>query len=206
MLKHPLLTLAVLATVSTPSILLAQRAQTQTRGTAAVANPAAAAVLPPGYLIGPDDVLQVVFWREPDVSGEVIVRPDGMISLPLLQDVQAAGLTPEQLAERLVQHAGKYLEAPSATVTVKQLNSRKVFITGQVAKPGPYPLTSPTTVLQLIAIAGGLAEYADQENISVVRTEDGRTASLRFNYKDVSKRKKLAQNVLLKPGDTVIVP
>jgi polysaccharide export outer membrane protein len=161
---------------------------------------------PPGFVIGPEDVLSVVFWREADVSGDVVVRPDGMISIPLLRDVQAAGLTPEQLATQLEREGSKYFEKPTVTVTVKQINSRKVFITGQVLKPGAYPLSAPTSVLQLIAIAGGLNEYADQENISVMRTENGKPISFRFNYKDVSKRKKLDQNVLLKPGDTVIVP
>jgi polysaccharide export outer membrane protein len=181
-------------------------AQAQARPNGSPAAPAAAAVLPAGYVIGPEDVLNVVFWREPDLSGEVVVRPDGMISLPLLQDVQAAGLTPEQLADALVKDAGKYLETPSATVTVKEINSRKVFITGQVAKPGPYALTAPMTVLQLISVAGGLNEYADDKNISIMRTENGRPRAFRFNYRDVSKRKNLGQNILLMPGDTVVVP
>jgi polysaccharide export outer membrane protein len=164
-------------------------------------------VAPPvGYVIGPEDVLSVVFWREPDVSGEVIVRPDGMISLPLLQDVHAAGLTPEQLAERLVADAKKYLEAPVATVTIKQINSRKVFITGEVQKPGTYPLGAPTTVLQLIAMAGGLNEFADSENITIVRVVKGRPTGLRFNYKVVMQRKAMDQNIFLEPGDTLIIP
>jgi polysaccharide export outer membrane protein len=161
---------------------------------------------PRDYVIGPDDVLVVVFWREKEMSSEVAVRPDGMISLPLLNDVQASGLTPEELRLRLTEIASKLIEAPTVTVVVKQINSRKVFVTGQVGKPGPYPLSGPTTVLQLISMAGGLHEYADSKNILVMRTENGKPVSFKFNYKDVSKGKNLKQNIELKPGDTIIVP
>ena len=161
---------------------------------------------PADYVIGPDDVLAVVFWREKDMSVEVAVRPDGKISLPLLNDVQASGLTPEQLRVQLTEAASKFFEEPTVTVVVKEIHSRKVFVTGQVAKPGPYPLSGPTTVLQLIAMAGGLLEYADSKNIVVMRQEEGRPVSYRFNYKDVVKRRNLKQNIELKPGDTIIVP
>ena len=162
--------------------------------------------VPADYVIGPDDVLTIVFWREKDLSGDVSLRPDGRISLPLINDVDAAGLTPEQLRVRLTQAANQYIEEPTVTVVVKQINSRKLFITGQVAKPGPYPMMGPTTVVQLITMAGGILEYADEKNIAILRTENGRAISLRFNYDEVKKRKKLEQNVALKPGDTVIVP
>jgi polysaccharide export outer membrane protein len=161
---------------------------------------------PPDYVIGPEDVLAIVFWREKDMSNEVAVRPDGMISLPLINDVKAAGLTPDQLREQLTKEAEKYIEVPSVTVVVKAINSRKVFITGMVAKQGPYALTAPTTVLQMISIAGGLHEFADAKNIRILRTENGKQVTYKFNYKDVSKGKKLEQNILLKPGDTIIVP
>ena len=161
---------------------------------------------PADFVIGPDDVLTVVFWREKDMSGDVSVRPDGKISLPLLNDVQASGLTPEQLRVQLTEAASKFIEEPTVTVVVKAINSRRVFITGQVTKPGPYPLAGPTTVLQLIAMAGGVLEYADAKNIAILRTEEGRPVSFRFNYKDVSQRKNLKQNIELKPGDTIIVP
>jgi len=161
---------------------------------------------PPDYVIGPDDVLTVVFWREKDMSSEVAVRPDGMISLPLLNDVQASGLTPEQLRLQLTEAASKFVTEPTVSVVVKTINSRRVFITGMVSKPGPYPLSGPTTVTQLIAIAGGLHEFADSKNITILRTEGGRQVALRFNYNDVRKRKNLKQNIELKPGDTIIVP
>jgi polysaccharide biosynthesis/export protein len=164
------------------------------------------AQLPADYVIGSDDLLSIVFWKDRDLSAEVLVRPDGRISLPLLNDVQAAGLTPEQLKERLEAAAGAYIEDPTATVVVREIKSRKVFITGQIFKPGSYSLTTPTTVLQLIAVAGGLQEYADASHILILRPEGGRSRMLRFNYKDASKGKNLQQNVELKPGDTVIVP
>jgi polysaccharide biosynthesis/export protein len=161
---------------------------------------------PPGYVIGPDDVLQVLYWREKDVSAEVVVRPDGMISLPLLNDVKAAGLTPEQLRDAVNEAAKKFFEDPNVTINIKAINSRKVFITGSVAKPGPYALSAPTTVLQLISMAGGLTEFAKQKDIAIMRTENGKQLRFPFNYKDVAKGKNLRQNIELKPGDTVIVP
>ena len=196
--------IAALCAVAMPDTLLAQQPPAASPN-ASAAIPTAAP-LPTDYVIGPDDVLTIVFWREKDLSGDVAVRPDGRISLPLLNDIDAAGLTPEQLRLRVTEAAEKLLETPTVTVVVKQINSRKVFITGQVGKPGPYPLSGPTTVVQLITMAGGVLEYADDKNISILRSEGGKQISLRFNYDEVKKRKKLEQNILLKPGDTVIVP
>ena len=161
---------------------------------------------PPGYLIGPDDALAIVFWREKDLSADVVVRSDGMISLPLINDVRAEGLTPEQLRVALTTAAAKFVEEPTVTVVVKAINSRKVFITGQVLKPGPYQLNGPMTVLQLIATSGGVAEYADKDKIVVLRNDGGKSVALPFNYSEVMSGKKLQQNIELKPGDTVIVP
>ena len=159
-----------------------------------------------GYVIGAEDVLAVVFWREKDLSVETAVRPDGMITLPLLNDLHAAGLTPDQLRERIQAAAAKYVEDPSVTVVVKAMISRKVFITGQIAKPGQYPLTAPTTVMQLIAMAGGLQEYADGDNILIIRTEGGQQVARQFRYQDVLNSRALGQNIDLQPGDTIIVP
>jgi polysaccharide export outer membrane protein len=161
---------------------------------------------PPGYVIGPDDVLQVLFRYDRDLTTDVVVRPDGMISLPMLSDVPAAGLTPEQLRDKVTESAKRFIEDPAVTVIVRTINSRRVFITGEVTRPGPYPLTSTMSVMQLIAIAGGLTEFADEKGISVMRTENGKPLRLPFNYKDVAKGKNLKQNIELKPGDTVIVP
>ncbi len=165
-----------------------------------------AAVASPEYVIGPEDVLSIIFWREKDMSAEVAVRPDGKISLPLLNDVEVAGLTPTQLCDRITESAKRFVEDPNVSVVVRQINSRKVFVIGEVSKPGPYPLTGPTTVLQMIAIAGGLREYADAKHIIIMRVNNGHTVGFPFNYRDVSNRKNLGQNLELKPGDTIVVP
>jgi polysaccharide export outer membrane protein len=129
------------------------------------------------------------------MSAEVTVRPDGKISLPLLNEIQAAGLTPEQLRERISEEAKKYIQDPKATILVRQINSRKVFITGAVEKPGNYPLYGPTTALQLIATAGGVKEYADSRKIVII-----------LNYKEVVSQTNMKQNIELRPGDTIVVP
>jgi polysaccharide export outer membrane protein len=161
---------------------------------------------PSDYVIGADDVLSVVFWGEQQLSStDVLVRPDGKISIPLLDDIPAAGLTPEQLRDRIVSEARRFLNEPVATVVVRQINSRKVYITGLVANPGAYPLTTPMTVLQLIATAGGLQDFAKSKDIRIVRVDpQGRRVSLRFNYDETAKGE--AQDIELRLGDTVVVP
>jgi polysaccharide export outer membrane protein len=134
------------------------------------------------------------------------VRPDGKVSLPLIGDIAAAGLRPEALRDEIEKAASKFITDPNVTVIVRTINSRKVFITGEVMMPGAYPLTGPRTVMQLIALAGGLTEFADQGAITVMRTENGQSRSFRFNYKDVARGRSLQQNIPLIPGDTVVVP
>ena len=196
--------LRVCVMVGVVSLGVTRAASAQT----APAPPAApAGVTPPAdYVIGPDDSLSIIFWKDKDMSAEVVVRPDGMISLPLLNDVQAAGLTPDQLRANVTKVATKWVEDPNVMVIVKEIKSRKVYITGQVSKPSPYPLAGPTTVLQLISMAGGLLDFADGKNISIIRVEKGQPVSYRFNYNDVLKRRNLKQNIELKPGDQVVVP
>jgi polysaccharide export outer membrane protein len=191
-------------TLLTSATASAQAQATPTPPSSGAGQPGVTA--PPGYAIGADDVLTIVFWREKEMSGDVVVRPDGKISLPLVNDIQATGLTPDQLRASVTEAAKRFVEEPSVTVVVKQINSRKVFITGQVGKPGSYPLSGPTTVLQLLAMAGGLLEYADSENVVVLRTENGEPLSFSFNYNDVVRRRNLKQNIELRPGDTVVVP
>ena len=161
---------------------------------------------PPGYIIGARDVLSVIFWRDKDMSADVSVRPDGMISLPLINEVKAEGLTPDQLRDQIAQRAARYIADPTVSIVVREINSRQVFITGEVNKPGAYSLMMPTSVMQLISLAGGLREYAKTKDIVILRTESGKQTAIPFNYKDVMNRKKLTQNILLQPGDTVIVP
>jgi polysaccharide export outer membrane protein len=177
-------------------------AQPSNGGAAAATAPAP----PADYVVGPNDLLSVVFWREPEMSGQVRVRPDGRISVPLLNDVPAVGLTPDQLRRQLEQAAKKFIAEPNATVVVLEINSRSVFVVGQVATPGVYPLNTPMNVLQALAAAGGLLEFADGKNIVVERNAGGRKERLRFSYPDVVKGKRVEENVALKPGDTVIVP
>ena len=160
----------------------------------------------PRYVIGPDDVLQIVFWREKDLSGDVIVRSDGRISLPLLNDVVAAGRTPEELGAALIAGASAFIADPNATVVVKESRSKKVFITGSVERPGPYVLTGRTTVVQLIAMAGGLKEYANQKSIVVMRAMNGQQVSYGVDYHSILRRQNLDQNFELVPGDTILVP
>lgn len=164
-------------------------------------EPVAAAV-PADYVIGPDDALRVVFWKDPDLTSDVVVRSDGRITLPLLNDVQASGLTPEQLRLRLEASAAKYITMPSVAVVVREIKSRKVFITGEVNGPGAFPLIGPVSVLQLIAMAGGTKEFADKTAIVILRKD----RVLRFNYEEVKRGKNLEQNVQLEVGDSVIVP
>ena len=178
---------------------------TQVSGAPVVARPDAAAI-PPGYVIGADDVLAIVYWKDKDMSAEARVRPDGRIALPLINEVHAAGLTPEELQKKITEESKKYMEDANITIVVREINSRKLFITGEVNKPGVYPLTSPTTVMQLISLAGGLREYANSKNITIMRSEGGKQVSLKFNYKEVATGKNLRQNIELKPGDTVVVP
>jgi polysaccharide export outer membrane protein len=217
--------LSVLTVIACAAVvLLPARARAQQGGVAAGAAAAASQasgvpqiagtndVKPPSdYAIGVDDQLSIVFWKDKDLTTDVVVRPDGMVSLPLLNDIKAAGLTPDQLRDNITQAALKYVEDPTVTIVVKQINSRKVFITGQIGKPGAYPLTGGMTVVQLIALAGGLGEYADREHITLVRgTElrpDGTPWSYQINFNDLTKRVRLNQNnLVLKPGDSIIVP
>jgi polysaccharide export outer membrane protein len=161
---------------------------------------------PPGYVIGARDVLSVIFWRDKDMSSDVSVRPDGMISLPLINEVKAEGLTPDQLRDQVTQRAARYVADPTVSIVVREIRSRQVYITGEINRPGAYSLMMPTTVIQLISMAGGLREFAKTKDIVILRTESGKQSAIRFNYKDVMNRKKLTQNILLQPGDTIIVP
>jgi polysaccharide export outer membrane protein len=162
--------------------------------------------VPADYVVGAEDVLSVVFWPEKEMSFDVLVRPDGRISLPLLNDVEVAGLTLDQVRERLQKGAANFVQEEVVSVAVKQINSRKVYITGNVQRPGPYPLQGPMRVLQLISLGGGFREFAKSGHIVIVRMDGAQPATYPFNYDDVKNGKNMTQNILLKPGDTVIVP
>jgi polysaccharide export outer membrane protein len=158
------------------------------------------------YIIGPEDMLDINVWKEPDNSKTVPVRPDGKISVPLLNDVMAAGLTPMQLQAVLTEGLKKFISEPQVTVIVTAVNSRRVYVLGEVARTGALPMLPNMTVLQALSAAGGLSQYAKMNGIYVLRTENGRQVTLPFNYKEVVRGKRPEQNILLKPGDTIVVP
>jgi polysaccharide biosynthesis/export protein len=159
------------------------------------------------YVIGDDDVLSVNVWKEPELTGSVPVRSDGKISLPLIGEVQASGRTPIQLKEDIATKLRTYLAEPDVTVTVLQMNSQKFNILGRVLKPGSYSLTASTTVLDAIAAAGGLQDFAKQKNIYILRkTPEGDATRIPFNYKDVIRGNHLEENIKLRSNDTIVVP
>lgn len=158
------------------------------------------------YIIGPEDVLDINVWKEPDNSKTVPVRPDGKISLPLLNDVMAAGLTPMQLQSVLTEGLKKFISEPQVTVIVTAVNSRRIYILGEVARTGALPMLPNMTVLQALSAAGGLSQFAKMNGIYVLRTENGRQVTFPFNYKEVVRGKRPEQNILLKSGDTIVVP
>jgi polysaccharide export outer membrane protein len=158
------------------------------------------------YVIGTEDLLQINVWKETDISTSVPVRPDGKISLPLLNDVQAAGLTPLQLAAELSTRLKEFISEPRVTVIVTAMNSRRAYIMGQVVRQGAVPLLSNLTVLQALSAAGGPAQFANTKKIYILRTVGGKQQRIAFNYDAVIKGKSPEQNINLKPGDTIVVP
>jgi polysaccharide export outer membrane protein len=158
------------------------------------------------FAIGADDVIGLLVWGEKEFTGDLIVRPDGFITVPLLNDVEAAGKTPAQLKATLEELLKAYIKTPNVTVTVKQINSRKVSITGKVFKAGSYPLLTPMRALDLIALAGGLTPAADARHLSLLRTERGTRVYLPIDYTDLSRGIRVWQDIVLRPGDVLIVP
>jgi polysaccharide export outer membrane protein len=167
---------------------------------------AKAATDDPNYVIGAQDMLNVSVWKETELTQTVPVRPDGKISLPLLNDVQAAGLTPTQLAANLTESLKKFVTNPQVTVIVTQMNSQRIYILGEVNRAGAYPLLPGMTVLQGLSNAGGFTQFANMKKIYMFRTENGKQVRFPFNYKDVVSGKAQDENVLLKSGDTIVVP
>ena len=158
------------------------------------------------YIIGPQDVLDISVWKEPEVSRVVPVRPDGKISLPLLNDVQAAGLTPAALAAQITESLKKYVTSPQVTVIVTTINSQRVYISGEVVRPGAFPMLPGMTVMQALTSAGGFTPFAKMKSIYVLREEGGKRAKYPFNYKQVVNGKNTDQDIQLKAGDTIVVP
>jgi polysaccharide export outer membrane protein len=184
-----------------------QSNQNQASNSNASAMTSPAAATGDDYVIGPDDMLAVNVWKEPDLTRTVPVRPDGKITLPLVGDIEASGLTSKQLQERIEKGLENYLSKPSVTVIIQEAKSQKFNIMGEVQKPGAYLLTHPMTVLDAIALAGGFREWAKTKSIYVLRAQaNGKSERLLFNYKRVIKGESTEQNIQLKARDTVVVP
>lgn len=187
--------------------LLAQEPEKQPATSASTASDAVAKpTSETEYRIGPQDVLRIDVWKEPEISRTIPVRPDGKVSLPLLNDVQASGLTAMQLAGNIREGLTKYLTNPQVTVTVTEINSRRVYVNGEVNRAGPLPLLPNMTVLQALSAAGGFTQFAKLKGIYVLRNEGGKQVKLPFNYKDVVKGNHPEQNIPLISGDVIVVP
>jgi polysaccharide export outer membrane protein len=158
------------------------------------------------YVIGADDVLDVSVWKEQELTRSLQVRPDGKISMPLVGDVQAAGLTPGQLAQSVSEKLKKYLTAPQVTVILTQINSQRVYVTGEVTRPGAYPVLPGMTILQAISSAGGLTQFANGKKIFLMRDENHIQTKYPFSYKEVLDGRKAEENRPVKAGDTIVVP
>jgi polysaccharide export outer membrane protein len=160
------------------------------------------------YRIGPTDVLQISVWRNPELSvPEVVVRPDGKISFPLLDDVQAAGLTPSELKDILTTRLAEYITAPNVTVVVRQINSKVVYVIGEVNRQGTFPLNVDMRVIDALAVAGGFGPFADRSRVTIIRNRNGKgPIEFRFNYDEFVDGQNLGQNLLLLPGDKIVVP
>jgi len=157
------------------------------------------------YVIGADDILRISVWKEPDLSETLPVRPDGKISMPLLNDIPAAGLSPLQLKDSITEKLKKYIADPRVTVVVTAMNSRRIFVSGEVLHSGPMTLLPHMTMLQALSQAG-FTQFANPKAIYLLRTENGKQEKMPFNYKEVIKGNHPEQNIVLKPGDTVVVP
>ena len=158
------------------------------------------------YHIGPQDIVKIDVWKEPEITRTIPVRPDGKISLPLLNDVQASGLTAMQLAGVIREGLTKFLTSPQVTVTVTSINSRRVYLTGEVSRTGALPLLPNMTVLQALSSAGGFTPFARMKDIYILRIENGKQTKYPFHYKDVVKGKRPEENIILQPNDMIVVP
>jgi polysaccharide biosynthesis/export protein len=160
----------------------------------------------PDYRISPEDVLDISVWREDDLQGQVIVRPDGGISFPLVGDIRAAGKSPAELQAEITQRLEAYIPDAVVTVSVAEIRGLRIYVSGRVQNPGQYTVGRYVDVLQAISLAGGLTPFADERSISVIRRENGREVVYRFNYREVQRGRNLKQNILLQPDDVVVVP
>src|SRR5258708_2485226 len=204
-MNRTLALLVGLGTMLSFSALAQNSAPAPNTGSAVPDSKAAGSVAGPSYVIGPDDTLYISVWKEPDLTNTLPVRADGMISMPLLNDVQASSLTPMQLAASITEKLKKYVADPHVTVVVTQMNSQRVYVTGEVLHSGAMNLTPDMTVLQALATAG-FTQFANTKGIYVLREENGQQKRYPVNYKRLIKGEAGQQNITLKPGDTIVVP
>ncbi len=197
--------MSLLAAAMLAQTSVAERPEADQGGKASSAAPAAEAPADSDYVIGADDTLRISVWKEPDLSEILPVRPDGKISMPLLNDIPAAGLTPLQLKDSITEKLKKFIADPRVTVVVTAMASRRIFVTGEVVHTGPMTLLPHMTMLQALSQAG-FTQFANVKAIYLLRSENGKQEKLPFNYKEVVKGNHTEQNILLKPGDTVVVP
>ena len=169
-------------------------------------KPAIAQTKAPSYLIGPNDLLNIFVWKEPELSQDISVMHDGRITFPLIGEVMAKGRTATELKDVITEKLRAYITAPEVTVIVRESRSRRIYTIGKVNTPGPYPLEPGMTVIQAISAAGGFAEWADTKNVLIIRNEDGKKVQLRYNHKEFISGKNLNQNIMLKSNDTIVVP
>lgn len=205
MIKHAVLG-TLLALFGLAMGVSAQNNANKAQDTGNTQHSAIPATTDPGYIIGAQDVLSVDVWKEPELTRTVPVRPDGKISLPLLNDVQAGGMTPTQLATEITDGLKKFVTDPQVTVIVTEINSQRIYVLGEVTRPGAYPLLPGMNVLQAISASGGFTMFANTKKVYVLRKQDGKQVKLPFNYKDVINGKNTDQNVPLKAGDQIVVP
>ncbi len=160
----------------------------------------------PLYVIQPNDLLEIFVWKEPELTREVLVRPDGRVSFPLVQDLQAAGISPGELKTQVEQKLSKFLSAPEVTIIVKAIQSYRIYVLGKVQTPGRINVEKAMTVLQALAMAGGFQDYAKDDEMKVIRTLGNKNVVFDFNYRDVVQNRKPEQNIILRSGDVVVVP
>jgi polysaccharide export outer membrane protein len=187
-------------------LCLAFPAYLQSQGTSGDSGGTNAPLAPATYVIQPSDVLEIFVWKEPDLSRKSVVRPDGRISFPLIQDLEAAGLTPETLKKEIEMRLKEYVTTPNVTVLIDTIQGYRLYVVGKVQRPGPLVADKPLTVLQALTLAGGFLDYAKSAEITIIRNTGQGNEFLKFDYTEVIKGRKIGENVFLKPGDVIVVP
>ena len=204
--KRPILSpsvLLVLLCLTGSSLLPVQGASKSQKETTRESTPDQKVPL---YVIQPNDILEVFVWKEPELTRKVLVRPDGRISFPLVQDLQAGGVSPGELKTRIEQRLKEFIDSPNVTVIIDAIQSYRIYVTGKVQKPGSMTVEKPVTVLQALTLAGGFQDYAKDTEMTVIRNYASENISFKFNYKDVIAGKRPEQNIYLRSGDVVVVP